>query len=270
LRIAVAIFFIECAVNLLKADHRAVLSQELSVIIGTLRRATLWATTYFFLYIALEPYVRRRWPEKLVAWSRLLAGNVRDPLVGRDMLIGITAGVAHGTLASLSHWIPSRFGLALPDAPHATSLDTLLGVRHALATIVGLASSGIIFGLVLIVILIGLAIVFRRRSFAAVGLYLLQLSIYAVASGGNRYIFASSIFIAAIWTLVTVRIGLLGIATAQTIFGAVFFMTISIDASSWMLPSTIAPVVFVALLTAFAFRTALGGQAMFSAKLLDE
>ncbi|MEA2415344.1 MAG: eukaryotic-like serine/threonine-protein kinase [Thermoanaerobaculia bacterium] len=270
LRIGVAIFFIECAVNLLKADHRAVFGHEFSVIIGTLRTATFWAAAYFFLYIALEPYVRRRWPEKLVAWTRLLAGNVRDPLVGRDMLIGITAGLAHCTLASLAHWIPTRFGLTLPDAPHATNLDTLLGVRHALATIIGQVSSGIILGLVLIVILVGLAIVFRRRSFAAVGLYLVQLAIYAVASGGNRYIFASSIFIAAIWTLVTVRIGLLGIATAQTIFGVVFFMTISIDASSWMLPSTIAPLVFVALLTAFAFRTALGGQPMFSAKLLDE
>ncbi|MEA2325045.1 MAG: eukaryotic-like serine/threonine-protein kinase [Thermoanaerobaculia bacterium] len=270
LRIAIAIFFIECAVNLLRADHRAVFDHELSILIGTLRMATFWAAAYFFLYIALEPYVRRRWPERLVAWSRLLAGNVRDPLVGRDMLIGITAGVSHGTLASLSHWIPSRFGLALPDTPHASYLDTLLGVRHALAAMISVASSGIIEGLVLIVILIGLAIILRRRSFAAVGLYLLQLAIYAVASGGNRYIFASSLVIAAIWTLVTVRVGLLGIATAQTIFGAIFFLPISIDASSWMLPSTIAPVIFVVLLTAFAFRTALGGQPMFSAKLLDE
>ena len=270
LRIAVAIFFIECAVNLLVADHRAIFSHEFSIIIGALRTATFWAAMYFFLYIALEPYVRRRWPERLVAWSRLLAGKVRDPLVGRDMLIGITAGVAHGTLASLAHWIPLRFGLALPDAPLATHLDILLGLRHALAAILSIASSGIILGLGLTVILIGLAIVLRRRSFAAVGLYLLQLSIYAVASGGNRYIFASSVFIAAIWTLVIVRVGLLGIATAQTIFGTVFFMTVSIDASSWMLPSTIAPIVFVVLLTAFAFRTALGGQPMFSAKLLDD
>ena len=42
----------------------------------------------WLLYIALEPYVRRRWPATLVSWSRLLAGGFRDPLVGRDLLAG--------------------------------------------------------------------------------------------------------------------------------------------------------------------------------------
>ena len=43
---------------------------------------------FWVLYIALEPYVRRRWPATLVSWSRLLAGGFRDPLVGRDVLVG--------------------------------------------------------------------------------------------------------------------------------------------------------------------------------------
>jgi hypothetical protein len=37
---------------------------------------------------ALEPYLRRRWPERIISWNRLLAGEFRDPLVGRDILIG--------------------------------------------------------------------------------------------------------------------------------------------------------------------------------------
>jgi serine/threonine-protein kinase len=35
----------------------------------------------WLLYIALEPHMRRVWPETMIGWSRLLAGNVRDPLV---------------------------------------------------------------------------------------------------------------------------------------------------------------------------------------------
>jgi hypothetical protein len=31
-------------------------------------------------YLALEPQVRRRWPSVLVAWSRLLAGDVFNRL----------------------------------------------------------------------------------------------------------------------------------------------------------------------------------------------
>lgn len=219
---------------------------------------------------ALEPYVRRRWPERLVGWSRLLAGNVRDPLVGRDLLVGIAAGLAHVTLASSSNWLPGRLGRTLPGAPNGRHLEALLGPRHAMALITAAISSGIITGLVLVVLLVGFAIVLRRRSLAVAGLFLVQLAVFAVASNGNPYVFAAGVVIAAIWTAVTVRVGLLGIATAQTIFGVAFFLPIAIDAPSWMLPSTIAPVVFVALLTAFAFRTALGDQPMFSAKLLDE
>ncbi len=39
-------------------------------------------------YIAIEPIVRRSWPELLFSWSRLLSGRFRDPLVGRDLLAG--------------------------------------------------------------------------------------------------------------------------------------------------------------------------------------
>lgn len=39
-------------------------------------------------YVAVEPAVRRDWPQMLIAWSRLLDGRWRDPLVGRSLLIG--------------------------------------------------------------------------------------------------------------------------------------------------------------------------------------
>ena len=42
--------------------------------------ATMWTS-----YIAVEPYVRRYWPEILISWNRLLSGRFRDPLVGRDL-----------------------------------------------------------------------------------------------------------------------------------------------------------------------------------------
>jgi hypothetical protein len=39
-------------------------------------------------YMALEPHVRRTWPSVLVSWSRLLSGDLLNPLVARDVLIG--------------------------------------------------------------------------------------------------------------------------------------------------------------------------------------
>jgi len=43
-------------------------------------------------YLAMEPYVRRSWPEGLVSWNRLLYGEFRNPMIGRDLLIGMTCG----------------------------------------------------------------------------------------------------------------------------------------------------------------------------------
>ena len=47
----------------------------------------------WLLYIALEPYARRRWPLMLVSWKRLISGDVHDPLVGRDLLLGVACGI---------------------------------------------------------------------------------------------------------------------------------------------------------------------------------
>ena len=65
--------------------------------------AMVWLT-----YMAIEPIVRRRWPDLLISWSRLLAGRYRDPLVGRDALAGILGGAVTALVLlvsnSLANW----------------------------------------------------------------------------------------------------------------------------------------------------------------------
>src|SRR5262245_26918398 len=48
---------------------------------------------FWVVYLAFEPFVRRRWPGRIVSWSRVLAGGFHDPLVGRDVLIGAVFGL---------------------------------------------------------------------------------------------------------------------------------------------------------------------------------
>ena len=54
--------------------------------------------------------MRRRWPATLVSWSRLLAGGLRDPLVGRDVLAGCLIG------AVLRSLLQDSGGLSLPGS----------------------------------------------------------------------------------------------------------------------------------------------------------
>jgi hypothetical protein len=73
----------------------------LSAAISLLSAAVVWA-----LYLAFEPYVRRRWPQSMVSWSRVLSGGFRDPLVGGHALFGLALEVGFALLNS-------GYGLAL-------------------------------------------------------------------------------------------------------------------------------------------------------------
>jgi serine/threonine-protein kinase len=64
--------------TLAEADHFFVAAG-----IGVSGMGAVW-----LMYLGFEPFVRRRWPRVLVGWSRLLSGNFRDPLAGRDLLVG--------------------------------------------------------------------------------------------------------------------------------------------------------------------------------------
>ncbi len=87
-----------------------------------------WSCVVWVLYIALEPYVRRRWPATLVSWSRLLAGGFRDPMVGRDVLVGCLSAAATTAIARLLWFVPSWLG-HLPPQPQSGPEWEFLGAR---------------------------------------------------------------------------------------------------------------------------------------------
>ena len=76
--------------------------------------AVLWV-----IYLALEPYMRRRMPELLIGWARLLEGRFRDPRVGRDVLIGALFGTAVAlvihVVSGASAWFPFAGETTMPS-----------------------------------------------------------------------------------------------------------------------------------------------------------
>src|SRR5262249_7195125 len=92
----------------------------------------LWAAGLMWvLYLAVEPYVRRFWPTTVVSWSRLMARQWRDPLVGRDILFGVALGVLIHVLDMGSTLLVQALGQSMP--PRVPGLDDLLGTRYAIA-----------------------------------------------------------------------------------------------------------------------------------------
>src|SRR5262249_39383841 len=69
------------------------------------------AAMLFALYLALEPQARRHWPQTLITWSRVMTGRYRDPLVGRDLLLGAAFGIGYSLLYEAYQFTVSRFGI---------------------------------------------------------------------------------------------------------------------------------------------------------------
>ena len=74
------------------SGKRGLAIQELATFLGVLGFALLWATLAWLLYVALEPYLRRHWPDSLISWSRLQVGRLRDSLVASHVLVGVAVG----------------------------------------------------------------------------------------------------------------------------------------------------------------------------------
>ena len=92
-KLAVFVFSVITLARLIDAYHVPELGGELWIFFQSVSLALFIATLTWIFYIALEPFLRRRWSELLISWSRLMAGDFRDPLVGRDILVGGLLGL---------------------------------------------------------------------------------------------------------------------------------------------------------------------------------
>jgi hypothetical protein len=119
----------------LAARHHADLQLESDRFFFQTALAIFSTFIVWLLYLALEPAVRRFWPDALVGWTRLLSGRWRDPRVGRDLLIGVAAGATMAVLGTLSWLTPSLLGDP-PLQPVASPLSGLIATRYLLRDVI--------------------------------------------------------------------------------------------------------------------------------------
>ncbi len=92
LRLAIFVF-IFTQLSRISTAHHTPTSDEIGTILNGVQDSLFAAAFFWVVYLAIEPFVRRRSPHRIISWSRLLSGDFRDPLVGRDVLIGALFGV---------------------------------------------------------------------------------------------------------------------------------------------------------------------------------
>jgi serine/threonine-protein kinase len=161
-RIAIFLLAVWSVAWALGSRHWFDVNEETKRFFNLLAFALLNVGFTLLFYLALEPFVRRQSPDMLIGWARLLAGHLRDPRVGRDMLIGAAAGVFLVLAPSLDALVPVLTG-AQPEQPKTSDMAYFIGARYAIADIVRVlanALQGAMIGAFMYVLLLA-------RSFAA-------------------------------------------------------------------------------------------------------
>jgi hypothetical protein len=213
------------------------------------------------LYIAIEPLARRRWPHSMIGWSRLLAGGLRDPLVGRDLLVGLTLGMITALVVVLHEFVLLGAG-ATPNIQ--VSLASLMGVKGSLATFLIVITNGLILVLVWFILLSILRRLLRRQWLAAAAFVAIYMTIGALVSFESPWF--AALFTAietAILVFVLLRYGLLAVLAAAFAYEIAVVFPITADFSAWYSGASIFALLSVAAVAAYAFQTALAGRPLF-------
>jgi serine/threonine protein kinase len=267
-RLALFVFSIQMAVYLFDAHHTWT-SAEFDLFFEHLKSGLLGALFLWMLYIALEPYVRRRWPEGIIGWTRLLAGGFRDPLVGRDILIGFVFGallVLNNYLADLT---PKLLGLP-PNVPFIDG-QRFLGMRHFMLEFAGLFTSSFFIAFILLFMLVLFVILLRRKWLAGLVSWAILAMLMNLAFGNVPIISRLFALTGALLLVgVLARYGLLALIACGFIFHSWVFFPITTKLSAWWAAELIPVLIIYAALVIYAFHTSLAGQPLFRGKLLED
>jgi hypothetical protein len=182
------------------------------------------------LYVALEPFVRRQWPQVLVSWTNVLTGRIRDAVVGRDLLIGVAVGVAWVLLIKgMDLWRGGEDHASFPG-----DLQVLNGLRGTLAAILEEAPYALRNVLLYVFLLFSLRRIVANQWLTALVFGGAFAVLNAIGSDERQwleavfgFVFFGSAAVAALhWGLVT-------LATGIAVSGLLINVPVTLDTSAW-------------------------------------
>ena len=268
-RLAIYMFSLRMLIYIFFAHHVPTVA-EVQLFWQALNYSVFFGGMSWLLYIAIEPYVRRRWPHRIIAWSRLLAGQFRDPLVGRDLLIGGVAAVGLLLFMLATTQTLRSFGVpaGMPGFMEWSALD---GMRGLVGTFLAWQGVMINLGLCLMFLLLLLSRLLRKE-WLTFGLVWLVFSFMFAMVGGTREMegLVFTALFAACWIALLARFGLLATLTFVVCCLSLAVLPLTSDFSAWYAQGTFFTVGVVMAICSYGFYTSLGGQKVFAAKLLEE
>jgi hypothetical protein len=224
----------------------------------------LWAG-----YLAVEPYVRRWWPTTLVAWSRVLDGRLRDPMVGRDVLFGAALAVLFTFAPKLSVLMHMR----PPDAGELGVFGPMSWVsdRAYLGALLQFLAGSFSVPVGLVLVLLVLRVIVRRNWLAYLvfyaGLVLMAISgaVGGVANLTDQFIFLA---LSTLMLVILTRLGFLALIVAM-FYSFTVTLTLTADRQSWFFHHTVITMAVFGGIAIYAAWVSIGNQKVFNESVLE-
>lgn len=254
----------------LAAHHVPQMFSELSNLGTGIEHGLFLMSLLWIFYMVLEPVVRRRWPTRIISWSRLLAGDFRDPLVGRDVLAGALLGIALTLTSNFWSLAPRLFGR--PAAYGSINSDNLLGFNEFVHFVFAeVPTVSLVVGLGYL-FLMSLMLIVLRRVWLTAGVAWVLLTALVVLNGqyysAIDFLFAA--VLAGIIILALMRIGLLAAISMLFFFWVTNATPMTWNVSAYYAGSTAMTLLTLAALAVYGYRTALAGQPLFRDRFIED
>ena len=215
----------------------------------------------WLLYLAVEPWVRRMWPHAIISWSRLISGQMRDSLVGRDLLFGVTLGVLWIFVTQIRTMVMIRTG----SVPGLFDTQYLMGGRLALGAWLLQVPASIIAALEFFFLILGLKALLKKDWLVAI----IFVAIFTGLRSGIPHPeveLPAFIAIYAIAVLIVYRYGLVPLVCAIFTVDMLANVPLTADLSTWYISTSFFALFSIVALAGWGFYHSLGGKPLLRAE----
>lgn len=257
---------------LVSADHFPSGEAEVRLLIKAGGVALMRGVLAWLLYLALEPSVRRRSPETLISWTRILNGRFRDPTVGRDLLIGLALGCALALIAAARVPVGALLGYP-PPMPMEGFVSVVGRTRDSLFPLI----DGICWAVspaMVYVTLIVLTLILVRSRVVAVNLVYTATALVSgyiawMSSEQPPVTAAIAVLFVTALTIGLVRGGLLVLVAAMYAQSMITTFMMWFDFNTWYYTTSLIGYFSVCAIAAGAMYVSLAGRPLLRTDFLD-
>jgi hypothetical protein len=252
--------------------HHVTLDAEQALFGSALANAAFVCLEYWLVYLALEPWVRRYWPQTMITWSRVVAGKRNDPVVGRDLLFGTFFGIVYALLIALYEYANLRGGAPIFGE---FALENLNGFRAFADNLASHLFGEVGGSLILLLTLFLVRAVLKKQWIVA--------TVWVVGWVAVRFLRANfidsrelAITTGIFWLLlfsllvfIMLRFGFFALVVATFVLDSLTGCFLTTDFSAWYGQSSFAIGIVIVAMALWGFRLSLGSRPLFSPAALN-